>query len=603
MAQFLLVHGLQPERGRPVFDRGLACFERIAGLRPAATVADGSVRIAKFDRPHGQSIPLFHPGPHWLVSAGTWFHRGGTRPAELVEEWRDVLTHDRPLEVLAGDLEGMFTLVMGDVASDEFTVVTDRLGTLAAYEAEIDGCRAISTSALVLGAMAKASFDLSAVREMISIGTVFGDKSLFGGVRKLEPGSILHYESGTLGRRVEYWSVAGLEYDETSARGKVTEIADGLDRALSVVRSAFPRQRVDLTGGLDSRAVLGALLAQDKDFFTVVNGKADDGDVIAAARIAEQYGLRHHHHPVPEDFGASWWSLAKRSLALTDGEAEVLEYAAIRVHQEFLADETDVSINGSGGEVAKGYWWELLLPFVGRRDHFDSRRVAERRFATDPWADGLLRAEHPESLAAQIARIMDRYNQPLAGRPNTQLMDNVYLRLRMQRWQGRLASATSRLIPNVSPYLFRRPLEAALTARPVLRFGDQLQRKLIEHLDPKLAALPLASGEPALPLRPDTARHFAPEVLKLAQKAGRRALPKWLRGPEAPPADPAAGRLHHLLAEPEIADLLNVREMKTRDLYKTEALEAWVKNWKTGTDPDWTHLGRILTLELVARSL
>lgn len=603
MAQFLVVHGLSPDRCRALFEKGLACFERIAGSTPSATMAEGAVRAAKFDRAHGRSIPLFHPGQHWLVSAGTWFHRGGSRPGELIEEWQDVLSHDRPLEVLGGDLDGMFTVVLGDSGSDELTVVTDRLGTLATFEAEIDGCRVISTSSLVLASMMKASFDLAAVREMIAIGTVFGDKSLFGGVRKLEPGCVLHYESGTLTRKVEYWSVAGLDYDEKNARQKVVEIADGLDRALRVIRGAYPRQRVDLTGGLDSRAVLGALLVQDKDFETIVNGPPEDGDVVAAERIAREYGLRHRTHPIPENFGESWWPTAKGSLAITDGESDILEYATIRVHQEFRAGEMDVSINGSGGEVAKGYWWELLLPFVGRKDHFDSRRVAERRFATDPWSEGLLRAEHPESLAAQIARIMDRYNQPLAGRPNTQLMDNVYLRLRMQRWQGRLASATNRLLPNVSPYLFRRPLEAALTARPLIRLGDQLQRKLIEHLDPKLAALPLSTGEPALPLRPDTARHFAPEVGKLAQKVGRRVLPRFLSGPAGPSSDPAAGRLSFLLREPEIADLLNVREMKTRDLYRTDALEAWVKTWKTGTDPDWAHLGRILTLELAARSL
>lgn len=601
MGQFLVVHGLVPERCRALFEEGLACFKRIAELEPTSVLAEGAVRVAKFDRRFGTSAPIFHPGQHWMVSAGTWFHRGGCRPAELVEEWQDVLGHDRPLEVLGGDLDGLFTVVLGDTQSDELTVVTDRLGTLATYEAELDGCRLISTSSLVLGALTGSSFDLAAVRELLAVGNVFGDKTLFERVKKLEPASILHYESGALARRVEYWSVAGLDYDEAPAKRKVIAIAEGLDRALRVIRSAHPRQRVDLTGGLDSRAILGALLVQDRDFETVVNGPPDDADVVAAERIAARYGLRHTSRDFPEDFGARWWEHAKASLSLVDGESDILEYAGVKVHQSFHADRVDVSINGSGGEVAKGYWWELLLPFVGRRDHFDARRVASRRFTVDGWSEGLLRAEHPEDLAAQLARIMDRYNQPLAGRPNTQLMDNVYLRLRMQRWQGRIASATSRLLPNVSPYLFRRPLEAALTARPALRFGDQLQRRLVEHLDPALAALPLATGEPALPLRPATAKHFVPGLLKLVEKAGRRAVPRPLR-PRATPVEGASGRLRFLLREPEIADLLNLREMRTRDLYDPEAYRRWHERWSAGKDPDWEHAGRILTLELVSRS-
>ena len=76
--------------------------------------------------------------------------------------------------------------------------------------------------------------------------------------------------------------------------------------------------------------------------------------------------------------------------------------------------------------------------------------------------------------------------------PNTTQMDNVYLNMRMQRWQGRIASSTMRIWPCVSPFMWRLPMEAALSAPPSVRLHSRMSRRLIEHFDPRLASLPLA---------------------------------------------------------------------------------------------------------------
>src|SRR5262249_22641298 len=124
-------------------------------------------------------------------------------------------------------------------------------------------------------------------------------------------------------------------------------------------------------------------------------------------------------------------------------------------------------------------------------------RVASRRFAVSG-DSGLLAQTFPETLEDHFAGVIRRANAGLEGYPNTALMDNVYLTLRMQRWQGRIASATMRLWPCVSPFMWRRPMEIALSAAPALRARNRMSLALIRHLDPTLAGLPYASEPSAL---------------------------------------------------------------------------------------------------------
>lgn len=112
----------------------------------------------------------------------------------------------------------------------------------------------------------------------------------------------------------------------------------------------------------------------------------------------------------------------------------------------------------------------------------------------------------------------------------------------MQRWQGRIASSTARIWPCLSPFMFREVMDVALSAPPPIRVRNRLTRRLIEHLDPQLSAIPLDDGTPAMPLRLSTAHHFWP----LARKYAIKVIGKAFKRPAAAIApnkiQPLAGR-------------------------------------------------------------
>jgi hypothetical protein len=174
-------------------------------------------------------------------------------------------------------------------------------------------------------------------------------------------------------------------------------------------------------------------------------------------------------------------------------------------------------------------------------------------------------------------------------------MDNIYLSLRMHRWQGRIASATSRLWPCISPFLMREPMEIALSAPPRARVRHRFTRRLIEHLNPRLARLPLAQGYPALPLRPGTALRFWPLVTENWQKVASR-----LRPPASGPAS-SANPLKSLTQNAEVRELLDPAHMRSSYLYDPKPLKNFLEQASQNGFDQPHHFGRVLTLEMTSR--
>lgn len=128
-----------------------------------------------------------------------------------------------------------------------------------------------------------------------------------------------------------------------------------------------------------------------------------------------------------------------------------------------------------------------------------------------------------------------------------------------------------------------------------------MTRRLIEHLDPRLAAIPLAQGYPALPLRWNTAYLFWPLITEMQQKAVQKVRRKILhRAPAGPPLPTLQSQVWKL---EEVQELLNPRRMATRDLFRPNELERLV-NFSGSPFPGSSRiLSRIVTLELLALAL
>ncbi len=598
MGQFLIIQAADPGQLAGLVERAAALFASLCGLHPCERRIEGSTAVLLFPALRGGSPASSEDeaGTGWAAAAGICFYEGrnGAGALERFQKRVGAQTWTSSLE----PVDGCFALILENRITGRWHVITDRLGSLHVYTARKDSCVLVSTSALVLAALTGAGWDPVACREFLGMGTVFENRSLFQGVDKLGPAGVYAFERGELRLECIYWDLKEIMYDRPARYGDVPQLADALRRAVETITGAFRRPVFDLTGGFDSRAILGALLRNGYSPETVVVGDPGSGDVTAAGRIADAFGLRHRHQELGEDWNRRRHERAIEAVALCDAECDALEYARILDHHLRLSKEFDASVNGSGGEICKGYWWELLYPYVGSKGHFDENRIAAGRFVYDAAGAGLLAVEEAADLTGHFAGVIRRANAGFENHPNTAKMDNIYLTLRMQRWQGRIASSTMRIWPCLSPFLMREVMEIALSAPPNVRLRHRMTRRLIERLDPRLAALPLADGSPAMPLRPSNALRFWPLALEMGEKVLARVRGKFSNG-AAKGGNPSLG----LLEEGGFGEMLEPARMRTAHLYKEQVLSCFLRRVRGDCFAESAQLGRVLTLELACRAL
>ncbi|MBI3422434.1 MAG: hypothetical protein HY011_05805 [Acidobacteria bacterium] len=597
MGNFLLISGTG-EAAATAWRNGLAQAQRLKGSAPARVLETAGLWVASFARQNGSGAPLLRDEAtgNWLLAVGSWFHADGYgtgAEARLLARLAQVGSAQ-----VAQELSGFFTLLFGEAHSGATFVSTDLIGSRHAFYREFPWGVALASSSLLLASLETAALDLLGCEEFLRTGIVYEDRSFFRAVRKLAPASVYQLAAGKLGVPQRYWHFNQLTPESLKGDQAVEAFGASLTAAARQVGQAFPRIIGDLTGGYDSRALTAALLTAGVPFETTVSGAANAPDVVIARGLAGITG--QPHHPVTVNPQVSF-AQTQQALALTDGEADIVEYArnVLPVHAG-TARQYDISLNGSFGEVARGYWWELLLPHTGARTPLAARKVAAARYVVDPGSPQLFAA--PLDLIAHFAAVIERANAGLQDWPNTAQMDHAYLQLRMQRWQGRMATSTDQIRTCLSPLMFRPVLETMLQTEQRLRQRSLLVRRMLKRLQPRLAAYPLEHGYPAEPLTLGNAHRFAPLLTGYGRKVwdkGWRVLGVRRASSVERAFEPARVQLWR---EEAVRELLQPATMCLRDWLGRERLQMFLDASLQMNFPYEQQWARLLSLECALRA-
>jgi asparagine synthase (glutamine-hydrolysing) len=531
----------------------------------------------------GSAIAVDPTTGSWLAALGTWFHDSGAADASyLLERYLSDGAERFALEV-----NGFFAIVAGNATTRQVVVLTDVVGSLHLYCRQLPFGVAISTSSIALARLSEVTLDPIGCKEFLQTGVMYEDRTFYKEVRKLAPASITTFSNGHLNNRRQYWSPVKLTPESLSAADATDALWEALGSAVRKINSHYDRVVCDLTGGYDSRGIAAAFLGRGQKFATVVSGPSDSGDVRISTGLATKFGLEHLHYPraasgiTPEEM--QW------ALRLTDGECDLSEYIHVaRIHKD-LSRQFAISINGSFGEIARGYWWELLFPRTGSGIKLDSRKLAMLRYAVGS-QNTLLQPQYDFDLDKHLTGVVDRAIAGIEVYPNTFQMDVAYLRMRMQRWQGRLASSTDRIWPCLSPFMFRPVLETMLQAHHGARERSFLIRRMLAKYQPSLAAYPLEHGYPALPANWKNLPRFWPLVPYYAGRVVNKIKSRVVRHPKA-----STTSEHRQIAN--IEEMLNPSSMRLMELLDREKVESLLSRSRQPGFSQERELTRLLTLE------
>jgi asparagine synthase (glutamine-hydrolysing) len=420
-------------------------------------------------------------------------------------------------------------VAFGDPA--QIIAATDNVGLAAVYHGTHGGTAAAGSSSRLLATVLGCSLDEDAISACAVLGEYAATDTPFCGVRRLGSGQFARLAER--GLNVEKYSEPVVP--QRGPRDVERTVAEGVmavRAGVSACVTAYPEFTMELSGGLDSRVILAALLAAGgRPTQAMTLGEPGHPDVVVAEELAARSGIPHKHVDLTGMAGLS----PQEALRLADTAGRRRDYSGDCVGLGVLEFVEEVAgfeprFSGQNGELARGFYYPFQPPWPQTVDVL-SRALVRWRLMANERASGQLLV--PEVSAAGERRAVQTTQAYLASTGSDWLTatDLLYLNWRMQRWLGGDWSASMQSRPILAPFFHSRYVGWALSSPPRLKRGSRLLARVLDAIDPALAGIQMADGDsptgifrPELSDRISHTRRTAEKVaLKVRQRLGDAA--------------------------------------------------------------------------------
>lgn len=189
---------------------------------------------------------------------------------------------------------GSFCGLHFDAARQRLWLVPDKLALRPIYYAVLEDWVVFANAMRVLEAcpLVPHTGDLRGLVETASLGFALGPRTVLARARALEPGRIVEVSpQGTV--TIEYWRWDGLPQTEAEPEEMCDRIQRAFTEAVRIRRRGGARAVALLSGGLDSRSVVGALRAQGAEVHTIGFGPEGSADQVIARQASAALGTTH----------------------------------------------------------------------------------------------------------------------------------------------------------------------------------------------------------------------------------------------------------------------------------------------------------------------
>ena len=257
-------------------------------------------------------------------------------------------------------VNGMFAFALWDARRRRLLIGRDRLGIKPLYVWN-DGKRLVfaSEAKAILGVPGiPTELDREALASYLALGYVPAPQSIFRGIRKLPPATLLIVENGQARER-RYWRLPSQVDDGVDEATWIARVRHRLEEAVRLQMVSDVPIGAFLSGGIDSSAVVAFMSAHsDRPVKTYAIGFDGGGaesfynELPYARQIAERFHTDHHEILVRPDIV----SLLPRLLWHLDEPIADSAFVTTYLVSEFARRDVTVILSGVGGdELFAGY--------------------------------------------------------------------------------------------------------------------------------------------------------------------------------------------------------------------------------------------------------
>ena len=476
----------------------------------------------------------FSEGPGWIVGAnrpdcivelGGWLVASPT--GQFVNRARGLLlsradlcgTLDRNGQDWVQDLAPPFRFLTVDRRKNHLTVHFDQFGLGHWFEGDSNGVRFTASSPRLIAQAIAAEPDLGALLGYSQLGVFAFSATPYMGVRKLLPS--------------DPWAT---QYSHKSAAVPVQDLHHQVETsfrdAVQSLLAAAPTAALELSGGLDSRLILAAMTPEQRAgrrALTLGSPAEISPDQRIASKLASDFRLVHQINQPPAN---PWQDPAVLFATLADACSGYQAMGNPVDKATLLANGEDdpelVRFGGQNGEILRGFYHAMQplgsVASPGRwANLFDWRLTANDKVSPRFLSQHARSAIIPAQRSALLAEL-DNF-----GGEWGQVLDRLYLRLRMQAWVGNAASSNLVKRTMLMPFFDPQFVSAAMALPAASRSQSMAAYRLLHGIDPVLSGIPLDSGRtPTSFLNPGLGtklQSLRKDVGKLVRKISQRIRP------------------------------------------------------------------------------
>jgi len=406
------IYGVLELSGAPADPKLLTCMANRTvhrgpddeGRHVDGPVAIGMRRLSIIDLAGGHQPLCNEDATIWLVANGEIYNYRELRRELIAAGHRfrtesdcETLLHLYEMhgKAFLDRVNGMFAFALWDGPRRRLILGRDRLGIKPLYvRQEPDGrlLFASEAKALLAAQEARPEVDPMALRAYLELGYVPAPCSMFRGIRKLEPATLMIAEREQTHEH-RYWRIPNDVDDDRTEAQWVDNVRARLDESVRMQMVSDVPIGAFLSGGVDSSAVVGLMSRHSdrpvKTYAIGFEGGAAESyydELPFARQVATRFGTDHHEIIVRPDVIA----LLPKLLWYMDEPVADTAFVTTYLVSEFARRDVTVILSGVGGDELFGGYRRYLgghyaaylarVPAVVRRAAmaFGSRLPADR---------------------------------------------------------------------------------------------------------------------------------------------------------------------------------------------------------------------------------
>ena len=339
------------------------------GVHVDGPLAFGMRRLSIIDVAGGHQPLTNEDGTLWLVANGEIYNYRELRSTLLTRGHRfrtgsdcETILHlyEEHSVDFVRHLNGMFAFALWDARRRRLLVGRDPLGIKPLYLSEASGrlIFASEAKAILAAPGVRAALDPGALQSYLALGYVPAAQSIFSGIHKLPPATLLIAEHGRVEQH-RYWRIPA-EIDHTVSEDEwIARVRARLEESVRMQMVSDVPIGAFLSGGIDSSAVVAFMSAHsDRPVKTYAigfaGGEAESyyNELPYARRVADLFGTDHHEILVRPDVV----SLLPHLLWHMDEPIADTAFITTYLVSQFARRDVTVILSGVGGdELFGGY--------------------------------------------------------------------------------------------------------------------------------------------------------------------------------------------------------------------------------------------------------